>query len=126
MSQMSNRRKNLSVKRTSQRSGSSSGSGTLTTILVVSDPNQALSIVDSSTSMMGMSSFTAYTRWHCVHFKLSGLCRYSRACLHAGQTRISSSSLAIMRALYATRDDHFTTEGVSVVGDVLDGLGGVR
>src|SRR6266536_4328218 len=51
--------------------------------------------------MIGMSSFTAYTRWHCLHFKLSGLWRYSSACLHAGQTRISSSSLAIMTcALY--------------------------
>src|SRR6266536_2899397 len=51
--------------------------------------------------MIGMSSFTAYTRWHCLHFKLSGLWRYSSACLQAGQTRISSRSLAIMTcALY--------------------------
>src|SRR5580658_1647805 len=56
--------------------------------------------------MIGMSSFTAYTRWHCLHFKLSGFSRYSSACLHAGQTRISSKSLAIMTtALYTpTRD----------------------
>src|SRR5580692_115157 len=53
-------------------------------------------MVASSTSMIGMSSFIAYTRRHCLHFKLSGFSRYSRGCLHAGQTRISSKSLAIM------------------------------
>lgn len=60
------------------------------------------SIFASSTSMIGMSSFTAYTRWHCVHFRLSGFCRYSSVCLQAGQTRMSSKSLAIMPALYAS------------------------
>jgi len=64
--------------------------------------------VASSTSMMGMSSFTEYTRWHSVHFKLSGFCRYSRACRHAGQTRISSNSFAIMEVLYATKADPST------------------
>jgi len=58
-------------------------------------------MVASSISMMGMSSFTAYTRWHCVHFRLSGFWRYSSACLQAGQTRISSNPLESMRALYA-------------------------
>jgi hypothetical protein len=58
--------------------------------------NQEASITASSISMIGMSSFTAYTRWHCLHFKLSGFSRYSSGCLQAGQTRISSRSLAIM------------------------------
>jgi hypothetical protein len=63
---MSNRRKNLSAKETAAGADRQNHG---------SDRNQALSIVASSTSMMGMSSFTAYTRWHCVHFKLSGFCR---------------------------------------------------
>jgi hypothetical protein len=56
-------------------------------------------MVASSTSMMGMSSFTGYTRLHCLHFKLSGFSRYSRGCLQAGQTRISNKSLAIMKGI---------------------------
>ncbi len=59
------------------------------------------SIVASSTSMIGISSLTAYTRLHCTHFKLSGAFRYSNACLHAGHTKISNNSFAIMQALYA-------------------------
>src|SRR5712692_8245024 len=62
------------------------------------------SIVASSISMIGISSFTAYTRWHCLHFRLCGFSRYSSGCLSAGQTRISSRSLAIMTpALYDIR-----------------------
>jgi hypothetical protein len=68
---MSNRRKNLSAKE--QGGGEEPLARTVQNH--VSDRNQALSMVASSTSMMGMSSFTAYTRWHCVHFKLSGFCR---------------------------------------------------
>jgi len=56
-------------------------------------------MVASLTSMMGMSSFTGYTRWHALHFKLSGLFRYSSSCLQAGQTRISNNSFAIMTGI---------------------------
>jgi hypothetical protein len=80
---MSNRGKNLSAKEwnkersTRKRRGAKEEERSLARTVPnhVSDRNQALSIVASSTSMMGMSSFTAYTRWHCVHFKLSGFCR---------------------------------------------------
>jgi hypothetical protein len=78
------------------------------TIFRVGKRSQAISIVASSTSMMGISSFTAYTRWHCVHFRLSGFSRYRRACLHAGQTRISNNSLAIMQRIVTQIE--FTTE----------------
>ena len=54
------------------------------------------SIVASSTSMIGMSSLTGYTRWQWVHFKVSGLWRYSSGCLQAGQTRISRRSFESM------------------------------
>lgn len=38
-----------------------------------------------------------------MHFKLSGLGRYSSVCLHAGQTRISNRSLAIMTGILYVR-----------------------
>src|SRR6266404_7114755 len=75
-----------------------------------------------STSMIGMSSFTAYTRWHCLHFKLSGFSRYSNACLHAGQTRISSKSLAIMTAHCTPHENQFTTETQSHGENKIRGL----
>src|SRR5712692_6390972 len=62
------------------------------------------SIVASSISMIGISSFTAYTRWHCLHFRLCGFSRYSSGCLSAEQNRISRRSLAIMNpVLYDIR-----------------------
>ena len=58
-----------------------------------------LSTVASSSNMMGISSFTGYTRRHCLHFRLSGFSRYSSGCLHAGHTRISSKSAGIMNSI---------------------------
>lgn len=57
----------------------------------------------SSISKMGMLSRTGYTRRHWAHFNPSPLFLTVSGFLHAGQTRMSSSSLGITRPLYRSR-----------------------
>ena len=62
----------------------------------------AASILASSTSRMGMSSRTGYTRRHSAHFRLSPSACKASGFLQTGQTRISSKSCGIMSELYCT------------------------
>src|SRR5215468_7498837 len=76
------------------------------------------SIVDSSINNTGRPSRTGYTRWHAVHFKLSGSDFNSRSFLHAGQTIRSRRSWGIMGKDCTTIKKHFhhgdtgTKEGI--------------
>lgn len=69
--------------------------------------DQAGSMVASSTSRIGMSSRTGYTRRHSAHFRLSPLFFCTSGFLQTGQTRISSSSLDTMSQLYDERAGYF-------------------
>ena len=58
--------------------------------------DQAGSTVASSMSKIGRPSRTGYTLRHAVHFSASGADLSSSGFLHAGHTRRSSKSWAIM------------------------------
>src|ERR1700675_574129 len=59
---------------------------------------QAASILAASTSMIGISSWTGYTRRHSPHFRLAPLALRTTGFLQTGQTSMSSRSCEIIAA----------------------------
>ncbi len=58
-------------------------------------------MVASSTSIIGISSRTGYTRLHSAHFRLVPSAFSVSGFLHTGHTRMSINSFSIIAALYA-------------------------
>jgi hypothetical protein len=59
------------------------------------------SIVASSTSIIGISSRTGYTRRHSLHFRLVPSSFWASGFLHTGHTKMSINSFSTIAALYA-------------------------